>query len=343
MLPNKRLPFWTSILFTSAVLSCAGLTTYAEAPPKWIHGEPPAQYGRNLFVSAVGSGKSLEEAKGNAKRGLAEVFDAQISGQYAGQSQSNQAVHTSGKVEGKDESQSQTQVLIKTEVQLSSVEIVESYFNPESKEYFALAILDKLKLKNKLNLDGAQLRARMMEFKDRFEKEKKGSEGQKALALLPEYEKLNQSYGVISGGGRLPPLLTVAEEEALRRELKTLALSRRLWIEWTHEAGSESDLKGALNEVLAARGLAIESHDQAQAKALLKLSLTQRPAHLKVEGWVKMEYVLKGDLSAEGKSIGTFSLAKEGVGRTVEQCLKKVQEELLAEFANKVVKSLEDQ
>lgn len=334
------------LVMISAILSCSSPSSHAkvsaEGWPKWVHGEPPAQYSRNLFVTGVGSGKSLEEAKGNAKRQLAEVFDAQISGQFASQSQSNQSSSTSGKVEGVDQNQSQSQVVVKTEVQLSSVEIAESYFDSDNKEYFALAVLDKLKLKNKVNQEATQIRARMAELRGRFGTSKKPSDGRRALDLIPEYEKMNQSYTVISGGNRLPPLLTPAEEEEMRRELKALALSRKLWIEWGGASPGDGDLKDALIQALVDRGLSIEAEDRSQAQSVLKIQFTQKPVEMKVEGWVKVEYALKGNLILDQKQNGTVRSTKESTGRTVEMSLKKIQGELLSEFASGVVKSLED-
>jgi len=66
-----------------AVLS--GCATSASSPPAWVTGRPD-QYPESEYITAAGSGGSLEAARTSAKAELARIFSSRVESEWASES-----------------------------------------------------------------------------------------------------------------------------------------------------------------------------------------------------------------------------------------------------------------
>ena len=76
MMKKRRLAIVASFLlclaFGLGLVGCAGMS----GTPAWVNGEVPAEFPKNKFVSALGTGETLSAAQIASKGELSRVFSA---------------------------------------------------------------------------------------------------------------------------------------------------------------------------------------------------------------------------------------------------------------------------
>lgn len=129
---------FVTIIACVVLAGLGGCATSAQAPD-WVSGAaakyPPAQY-----LIGRGEGPSGEEARDRARADLAKIFDVDI----AVESEDTQAFRTAAKGSTYEASSSR-RITARTEQLVEGIEIAESWRDPKSGSYHALAVLPRAK------------------------------------------------------------------------------------------------------------------------------------------------------------------------------------------------------
>lgn len=99
------------------------------------------KYPSVTYLKAFGTGGTEEDARNNAVSELSKIFDSKIVGETVNKIKT--VAGTQKKKESKEQSY-ESQVKIYTSVKLQGVEVVMSWYDPDKKQWRALAVLDKM-------------------------------------------------------------------------------------------------------------------------------------------------------------------------------------------------------
>ncbi|MCK5893056.1 MAG: LPP20 family lipoprotein [Endozoicomonadaceae bacterium] len=115
--------------------------------PKWVH-SPNKFYSANQYLTSVGEGESIQQAKQQALASLSRIFSVSIS-----ETQLDASIFSS--VKGRTETKVTRHISLEASNQLRGAEVNKVYVSPEG-HVFAIAVLDKIKtaiyLKNEIRL-----------------------------------------------------------------------------------------------------------------------------------------------------------------------------------------------
>ena len=135
------------VLALLLVLGCAG-PGIAGGRPDWVSGQSSV-YGQELYVAGVGSGSTPEAARDSARAELARVFRSQIDSSIL-----SETTGTIVELEGRSSSKVVEQLEIKTRIStkgdFQDVRIAETWHDRKNSTHFALAVLEKAKMRAKL-------------------------------------------------------------------------------------------------------------------------------------------------------------------------------------------------
>jgi hypothetical protein len=141
------------IFLTLAISGCAGKQTQSE--PDWINGNS-ADYPNAHYLTGRGQSENAAVARDRARADLARIFQVNISEQsedsikHSRQSSDGISLTTL-------EAETSRNIVSRTEHTLTDVEIAELWQHPKSKQFYALAVLDRLKAGNSLRAEIQQL------------------------------------------------------------------------------------------------------------------------------------------------------------------------------------------
>ena len=153
---NRALAIVTFFVVYSAmglgVVGCAGMS----GAPAWVNGETPAEFPKDKFVSALGTGESLSSAQIASKSELSRVFSARLASEIelidqdtvidGRQSQSSDLMNTTN---------------ITTDLELQGVEVPMHWRDPKTGEIWALAVLERRKECMRIRSEGSDLIAEL--------------------------------------------------------------------------------------------------------------------------------------------------------------------------------------
>lgn len=126
-------------LLFSSLLYCA------EKNPDWINGKS-SKYSQESYIIGIGIGDNLDASRSAARAEIAKVFKAKV---IQSAQETNREKLSKGKAVNSSEVEQTTIVL--TEEMLQGVEIAETWHNEKNRTYYALAVLNKQKLRAALS------------------------------------------------------------------------------------------------------------------------------------------------------------------------------------------------
>ncbi len=258
-------------LVTTVLASCASLG----GRPAWI-GDPYEGRSREKVVAAVGSGADRQSAANSARAEVAQILSARIEG----------SIETSARAEirrsGEGASSTVVEeivegVVVRTDVGLRGSEIAETWKASDGTRY-ALAVLDKAKMRQALAADIAELDRRIADHLS--EAASAGSSLERARAYLQALgpaEERNELLGIYrTVGGRAGPdvgghsaaTIAARARESLHR-VQIAVDARRIDLS-SGEAGAElPELRSELSARLADMGLDVAGDGGRRADALV--------------------------------------------------------------------------
>jgi hypothetical protein len=152
---DPRRPQWLLVLLLLMFsLGQSGCTSVA--PPGWVNGEPASEYPKSKFVTALGTGESLDAARATAKAELSRIFSAELS---------SEARLLEEETTRGNESYSQSSMLVDTmirsEVELQGAEVPLHWRDPKTGDVWALAVLERNKECLRIRSEGRDLVTRL--------------------------------------------------------------------------------------------------------------------------------------------------------------------------------------
>lgn len=124
-------------LLLLSLLSCGALAE----DPEWIYGKGHDEYRNSRYLTALGEGRSAEDARKNAYSTLAEQLQVNISSESS-------IVKEYRSVQDQFSQKESADIRIQTQVNLDNIEgikIVSRYQKPSTNSYYAFAVLDRTK------------------------------------------------------------------------------------------------------------------------------------------------------------------------------------------------------
>ena len=185
---------------TLAVLATASAMLVQAAPPDWVGGNA-RKYPNDMYVVGRGVGSTAQEAQMRARGEVAQVFVVTVAVDTTSLIEVN-------KVGGKEQvrkTESQ-QVSAKSEKVLSGVEIAESWRDPATMDFHALAVLEKAKaaagLRDEIAKVDAAVKLELETAKNSTDALLKLGAMQRAFDTVVNREAFQASLKVIDPSGR---------------------------------------------------------------------------------------------------------------------------------------------
>ena len=309
--------------------------------PAWVDGNAGAEFSEVRYLTAVGSGKNREAASLDARKQLASAFRAKVVSESSSNTEANLNESTEAKTSGKSQTASSSSANVRTEIELRGVEVKNHYKDPTTKEFFALAVLDKLKTKSSYALE---LQNRKAKIEAQFESYKaKPSVGaaQEILALTEAYETINREYETLNGGRGAPLPLTFAELNQIQASIGGLKAENSIALEFSGEE-SKPEFQEMITSCLSDKGVSVIAKiEEGKAPEYhVVYNMSEKQKFMDVKGWVKYQFsslavVKKGNLQLERKRI-----SKEATGRDKESAFDSVKEDLSEQICTQIAKTV---
>lgn len=143
---------WAALASIVLAMGCAGV----EKAPGWVNGEEPEEYPKQKFLTALGTGTTLEVAKVAAKAELSRIFSSQLRSEIA-------LVEEETVADGKTKEASSLLVdtRIATEIDLEGAEVPLHWRDENTGEIWAMAVLDRRKECKRIGSVGEDLVTRL--------------------------------------------------------------------------------------------------------------------------------------------------------------------------------------
>jgi len=345
---NKRYNSTKNLLFLKAplilLLFCCVSAKVVKELPRWIT-EPASKYREALYLSAVGSGSSREEAKIDAISSLSNIFRVDV---YSDRRIIK--VYTE-KIKGEkiDIEQSMnllTNTALKSENELINVREGDTFFNDKTGTFYVLMFINRTETEP-LYLDEIEKNDRVLEEYYRFSREtdtkfEKFLYLKKAIQVASINKELRQVHQLISQMEDTPePPITV---QKLNLELSDLG--RRIITDIKVIGEFPEELAGLLRKVIQETGFTTGSENvDLTIKAHLKIELLSLPRKNKFVRW---RFLVDVNNAMTGSTMKTFT--KEGreghatyeaaKSRALREVKKIIMDEFYVEFNNFLNKSL---
>jgi len=348
---NKRYNSTKNLLFLKAplilLLFCCASVKVVKELPGWIK-EPTSKYREALYLSAVGSGSSREEAKIDAISSLSNIFRVDV---YSDRRIIK--VYTE-KIKGEkiDVEQSMnllTNSALKSENELINVREGETFFDDKTGTFYVLMFINRTETEP-LYLDEIEKNDRVLEeyyrsSRDADTKFEKFIYLKKAIQVASINKGLRQIHRLISQMEDTPePPISV---QKLNLELSDLG--RRIITDITVIGEFPEELAGFLREVIQETGFTTGSENvDLTIKAHLKIEPLSLP---RKDKFVRWRFLVDVNNAMTGNTMKTFT--KEGreghatyeaaKSRALREVRKIIMDEFYIEFNNFLNKSLVEQ
>ena len=222
--------------------------------PDWVNGESKL-YPKDSYIIGIGIGKSIDDARSDARAEIAKIFGATIT------QKTNDSIKEIGFADknGKNvttqlETQATTQV--STNQVLNGIEVQETWTNPKNGLIYALAVLEKVKMKSALSdeLIGYEntLKFELEESKKPYGAVEKIRSYTRMLSAIKERNAVYAKMRVL--GVVIDSAEETQESEILQKRSATCAK-----INFIIEADNENGLVDALKASVTKNGFSINA------------------------------------------------------------------------------------
>jgi hypothetical protein len=146
-----------------AVLACAsssgvggGSRAGSDGRPQWVQGEHP-RFPRSGYITGVGSGASLDAARNGARAEIARIFESRVEAVVADQATWTREATSEGGATSEVFEKLVVSTSVATKGDFQELRVPETWFDRKTDTHYALAVLDKAKLRARLRpeLEGA--------------------------------------------------------------------------------------------------------------------------------------------------------------------------------------------
>lgn len=141
-----------SAVFAVAVCVSA---LFADKVPDWTSGQS-RKYPGEKYLIGVGLGKDVDGARSSARAEISKIFKTRVT-QSASDASSERLLRDGGETKSSSLAESAQNVTVSTDQELTGSEIAETWFDKKSKTWYALAVLDRHKLRTALAFELSDL------------------------------------------------------------------------------------------------------------------------------------------------------------------------------------------
>ncbi len=256
--------------------------------PDWVNG-PASRYPVTQYLAGRGSGSRLADAETRARADLALIMEAQIDAEIRDQKRIERSQNTAGDVQQQSDLVITRNIITHTEQVIRGIEIADIWQDPDTRDYYALAILKRTpavqmlrgeirKLDQKTALHIEQSRT----ARDRLAAISSASN---AVSTQAERASLQRMLQVVDKTGRgIPEQWPLARLQADRD-----ALIGRISIRSRTQGSDMASLESELAAALAHAGFNVAQANKSDYTLVARLELDDLGRQ---DGW----YWLKGSL-----------------------------------------------
>lgn len=296
--------------------------------PDWVAGKS-GTYPDQYYITGVGSGDTRNEAENQARAQIAQVFRIQLNARFS----TNKTETLRGtKGEGESLDVTRSRVDVGTTKTLEGSEIADVWQDPQTMEYYALAVLDKEKASSRL---AGQIAALDSDLVDLTREADTAATKLGKLRLLASIagtaarrRDLNSDYSILSGSGQGIPLTGVSADEASSR------LSNYCSSQITFDLSADgADSRGAaqvVSDALTEHGFKLNVSNDTLADLSVHLSSHLEPSGTPVGGWYYCRWNVAIRLidNSRGNIIVSVSRSGRSGQLTVERAKERAQYDL---------------
>jgi hypothetical protein len=326
--------FFISVLLLSLAFACASgnSNTGTNSFPEWIT-NPDALYPKSLYLTAVSSGSTLDEAKQRSIGSLSSIFsvnvnlDRRILEAYSEEKRE-------GEMDWKHSVDLVNRSVLTSENELINVRTAKTYFDEKTATFYVLSIISKAETEMLYLEEIRKNDKALLEFYQEANlaenKIAKLIYLKKCMEVIKIGEALRSIHRILSLTGGTPPL--PVPKERIQVELQELKNSTVAKIE---TSGSEKEkLSAYLREVVDQIGF---STGEQNPDIIVKGNLDIKPLNFPREGeFIRWELTVDVTNAVTGNTMNTYTAnAREGhVSResVKGRALNKVKEELNKNF-----------
>ncbi len=295
---NRSLPLLLLLILLAG--GCASTSQRHDGPPDWLTGQS-SRYPASAYLTGVGSGATVDDARDRARADLAKAFEVAIT-----ERASDERIFTrtteNGTSHQKLDEQIFRRLVTRASRSIEGIEIADAYLDPETGRHHALAVLSKQRAAEQLHQKIAQLDQATAEQLRKAERAQAPLEKAAAIARaiqLQQQRRVEQaSLRVVdaSGRGSAPRWSLAKLQGQLEKALAEITIAPVV------ASQQESALQRLLSSALAESGFTVT--DKSSARYLLEADLQLDPP-IRQQGWTWLRGTLEIKLTTpQGTPIG---------------------------------------
>ncbi len=309
--------------------------------PDWVTGKSSA-YPDDQYMTGVGSGDTRQEAENQARAHIAEVFRVQLDARFS-TNKTETLNGSNGNVNGQSVDITRSRVNVGLVKTLEGSEIADVWQDPNTMEYYALAVLDRQKASVRIADQISALDTELVEVGKQIDtvSTKLGKlrliASRKDLAL--RRQDLNSDYSILSNTGQGLPLPGISADEA-STELTRFCQTEVTFGLGAKGPGSESAAQ-VVSDGLTGEGLVINDKQNKRSDFTVNVASKLDPSDTPLDGWYYCRWdvelsivdnatgVVMTDISKRGRS-GQLSVerAKDRAVYDMDKAVKEMTAEL---------------
>jgi hypothetical protein len=301
-----------NIIISAALLIVFSMSfAYASRPPDWISGKSK-QYLDNEFLLGIGIGKTLDAARSNARAEISKIFKVAVS-QISNEVQKEETSIKNGASKTTNSQKADIATTSSTNEMLEGVSVPETYFDTKTKDYYALAILDKKKLSAVLSGQIADLEALIQAKLSAAKQDVSRIDRLRAVSMaITAGKKMNE----LSGKKRIVQNVSMSgmENESLAQfeKIKEQEIKNIVFVV-LDESKDENKIKDIVNNSITELGFKVSSSsDPVDNKniIILRSKLELKPLDRNLNNWKFCGWEASFDLfdsSLNGKLLSSVS------------------------------------
>ncbi len=316
------------ILLASA---CASTPEMSNTIPEWVQ-HPEQHYPATRYLVAVGTGSSREAAIQDAKKQMAESFVVKVQSLTKVNAQSKLSQDTAGSVSGDSSQNVSKEVNLESSTRLRSAEVKETAVVGD--ENFALIALDKLSARTGLLGEAAPIKNELNSILESLEENHNQAQLNKAKV---KFAQLQDLFGEASALG-MSTIIDMNDYQTRMLRFENAARNKNLHLAFLvtvlkGENFFERDLEACIND----NGGKVYSSEKSPANVnKIQITVTERPQHMKMEGWEKIRFDLSAAIiQADGRKFQAQTTQTE-TGRSRTAILESVSDKLSKDLCEQV-------
>ncbi|NUM89077.1 MAG: LPP20 family lipoprotein [Bdellovibrionales bacterium] len=328
----------TAIVFSYVFLPPSAAAQSADERPSWVDGEWKAEFPEEKFLVAVGSGTSRNAAAQDAKKALAESFRAKVASETKSEAASEMKEGTDATQTGSASQSLRQDVKVTSAVELRGIRVAKHFHDTSRKEHFALAVIDRLKLKSSYSMELMKRKKEIQALHDAFRAAPTVAKGKRLLTQMRGFEELSQEATVVGAGMPVTEALQQEEMDAVEEKLEELREKNVVAFRF-EGAENQGDFEEELSSCLSDQGVSL-SKDTGEAKYRVSCKFTEKPRQIRVQDWVKYDFSASVAVARAKGRTDRKRFQMEASGRDRDQAFESAAPKLARQACDYLVETV---